>query len=38
MEYQPRTKKNVSVKFTEFMMNKEEAPYEIAIVIKKRPN
>ena len=38
MEYKPKTKKNVSVKFTEFMMNKEEAPFEMAISIKKRPN
>ena len=38
MEHAKKTKKNFSVKLTEFMMKKEEAPYEMEIVIKKRPN
>ena len=38
MEHAKKTKKNLSVKLTEFMMKKEEAPYEITIVIKKNSN
>ena len=38
MEHNNKTKKNLSVKFTEFMMKKEEAPYEMEVVIKKKPN
>ena len=38
MEHNQRNQKNFSVKFTEFMMKKEEAPYEMEVVIKKKPN
>ena len=38
MEHAKKTKKNFSVKLTEFMMKKEEAPYEMTIVIKINPN
>jgi hypothetical protein len=38
MEHNNKIKKNSSVKFTEFMMKKEEAPFEMEVVIKKRPN
>ena len=38
MEHTKKTKKNFSVKLTEFMMKKEEAPYEMAIIIKKNSN
>ena len=33
-----KTNKNFSVKLTEFMIKKEEAPYDMAIIIKKNPN
>ena len=33
-----KTSKNFSVKLTEFMMKKEETPYEMKIVIIKNPN
>ena len=38
MEQNIKKKKNLSVKFTEFIMKKEEAPYEMEIVIYKSPN
>ena len=38
MEHNQRNQKINSVKFTEFMMKKEEAPYEMEVVIKKKPN
>ena len=38
MEQYPKIRKNFSVKLTEFMMKKEEAPYDMAIIIKKNPN
>jgi hypothetical protein len=33
MEHIYRNQQNFSVKFTEFLMKKEEAPYEMAVVI-----
>jgi hypothetical protein len=38
MEHNKKVKKNTSVKFTEFMMKKEEAPYEMEIVVRKNRN
>ena len=38
MEQNKKVKKNVSVKFTEFMMRKEEAPYEMRIFVEKNQN
>jgi hypothetical protein len=34
MEQKKCKKKNASVKFTEFMMKKEEAPYEMEICVR----
>ena len=33
MEHTKKNKKNLSVNFTEFIIKKEEAPYEMEIVI-----
>ena len=37
MEHIKKVKKNTSVKFTEFMMRKEDAPYEMEIIVGKYP-
>jgi hypothetical protein len=33
MEHAKKTNKNITVKFIEFMMKKEEAPYKMTLVI-----
>ena len=38
MEYKKKEQKNESIEFTEFMMKKEEAPYEMEIKVKKITN
>ena len=38
MEHTKKNKRNLSINFTEFIMKKEEAPYDMGLVINKNPN